>query len=128
MRSSSHNSEVPVLAQRECAVTQPKILSKLATLLGTTSLLTTLGALAAHAGEAMPQMAQIPEEIPENVLITGSLIRGTAAVGVPVTNLSPMDFAVTGAVKIGDLFRDVPAANVSSTSSATYSGGHLERE
>ena len=31
------------------------------------------------------------DEIPETVLITGSLIRGTAAVGVPVTNLSPTD-------------------------------------
>jgi len=101
---------------------------KIAALLGTTALLTTLGTLAVHAGEAMPQMAQAPEEIPENVLITGSLIRGTAAVGVPVTNLSPQDFAVTGAVTTGDLFRDFPAANVSQSGSATLGGGHTERE
>src|SRR5882672_2867532 len=30
-----------------------------------------------------------PEEIPETVLITGSLIRGPAVVGTPATNLSP---------------------------------------
>ena len=39
------------------------------------------------------------------MLITGSLIRGTVAVGVPVTNLTPMDFATTGAVTTADLFR-----------------------
>ncbi len=103
--------------------------SKLAALLGTTSLLTTLGALAAHAAEAMPQVAQaFPEEIPENVLVTGSLIRGTAAVGVPVTNLTPMDFATTGAVTTADLFRDYPGANVGQSSSATLGGGHTQRE
>ena len=35
-----------------------------------------------YAGEVVAQA----EEIPETVLITGSLIRGTAAVGVPVVN------------------------------------------
>ena len=30
------------------------------------------------------------EDIPETVLVTGSLIRGTARVGVPVTNQSPL--------------------------------------
>ena len=91
-----------------------KTRSKLAALLGTTSLLTVSGTLAAHAGEAMAQMAQVPEEIPENVLITGSLIRGTAAIGVPVTNLTPMDFGVTGAVTTAQLFMNYPAANVAS--------------
>jgi hypothetical protein len=86
------------------------LIVKIAALLGTTSLLTTSEALAAQAGEAMAQMAQVQEEIPENVLITGSLVRGTPAVGVPVTNLSPMDFAVTGAVTTADLFKDVPVA------------------
>jgi iron complex outermembrane receptor protein len=105
--------------------------SKLTALLGTTSLLTTLGALAAQAGEQtaqqqMPFMA--PEEIPENVLVTGSLIHGTVAVGVPVTNLGPMDFATTGAPKIADLFKNYPQANVYQAGSGTNSGGHLERE
>ena len=63
---------------------------RLATLLGTASFLTISNAIDAYAqGEVVAQA----EEIPETVLITGSLIRGTAAVGVPVTNLSPKDFA-----------------------------------
>src|SRR5579872_3400336 len=78
---------------------------------------------------APPQMAQAaPETVPEQVLVTGSLIHGTAAVGVPVTNLGTQDFTQTGAVTIADLFRTVPAANVSIGPSATNSGGHQERE
>jgi iron complex outermembrane receptor protein len=65
----------------------------------------------AHGAEAM--VAQnIPEEIPENVLITGSLIRGTVAVGVPVTNLGTQDFKTTGALSTSDLFRSIPQFNV----------------
>ena len=52
----------------------------LTALLGSVSLLTVASAMPAFAGEAVAQA----EEIPETVLITGSLIRGTAAVGVPV--------------------------------------------
>src|SRR6266853_2240688 len=88
--------------------------AKLATLLGSASLLTMANAISAYAqGQqvAQGQVAQA-EEIPETVLITGSLIRGTVAVGVPVTNLSPKDFAVTGALNTADLFRSFPAANV----------------
>ncbi len=51
------------------------------------------------------------DEIPETVLITGSLIKGTTAVGVPVTNLTPQDFSQTGALTSVDLFRTFPAAN-----------------
>jgi outer membrane receptor protein involved in Fe transport len=67
------------------------------------------------------------EEIPENVLITGSLIRGTVAVGVPVVNLSPMDFANTGALTTADLFKNFPAANVDTGEAATASGARIER-
>jgi hypothetical protein len=72
--------------------------SRLASLLGSASVFTIANALGAHA----QQVAQAPtaqatqEELPENVLITGSLIRGTVAVGVPVVNLGPQDFAKTG--------------------------------
>ena len=60
-----------------------------------------------------PVMAQAASEtVPEQVLITGSLIHGTAAVGVPVTNLGVQDFTQTGNISIGDLFRTVPVANV----------------
>src|SRR6266850_1789023 len=83
--------------------------ARLAALLGSASLLTMANALPVYAqGMAVAQN----EEIPETVLITGSLIRGTAAVGVPVTNLSPMDFKTTGALTTSDLFRTVPQFNV----------------
>ena len=97
--------------------------ARLAALLGTTSLLTMGGVPSAYA---QAQVAQA-EEIPETVLITGSLIRGTAAVGVPVTNLSPQDFAMTGALTTADLFRTFPAANVSPGPVATNGGGNIER-
>src|SRR6266853_3987001 len=102
--------------------------SKLATLMGSASLLTLTNALAAQAQQvAQAQMAQA-QEVPEQVLITGSLIHGTAAVGVPVTNLNVQDFRQTGAQTLADLFRTVPVANVSPGAVATNSGGHLERE
>ncbi|HEX3485888.1 MAG TPA: TonB-dependent receptor plug domain-containing protein, partial [Micropepsaceae bacterium] len=109
--------------------------SKLATLMGSASLLTLTNVLAAQAQQvaqaqtAQAQTAQaMPEAVPEQVLITGSLIHGTAAVGVPVTNLGTQDFTQTGNVTIGDLFRTVPQANVAPGPSAVNSGGHQERE
>jgi iron complex outermembrane recepter protein len=103
--------------------------TKFATLMGSASLLTLAGALSAQAQQvAQAQTAQAAQEIPEQVLVTGSLIHGTAAVGVPVTNLGTQDFTQTGNVTIGDLFRTVPAANVAPGPSAVNSGGHQERE
>src|ERR1700681_3395609 len=97
--------------------------SKFATFMGSASLLTIAGALAAQAQQvAQAQMAQAgPQEVPEQVLVTGSLIHGTAAVGVPVTNLGARDFAQTGALTTADLFRSVPAADVSPGAVATNS-------
>src|SRR5438105_15672859 len=88
--------------------------STLASLLGSASLLAMAGAGVAQAQQvAQAQTAQAtPTEIPEQVLITGSLIRGTAAVGVPVTNLSVQDIRTTGALTTSDLFRTVPQFNV----------------
>jgi iron complex outermembrane recepter protein len=105
-------------------------LSRIATLMGSVSLLSLTTALAAQAQTAPPaQMAQAaPEQVPEQVLVTGSLIHGAAAVGVPVTNLSTQDFAETGAVTIADLFRSsVTSAVVAPESSAVNSGGQQTR-
>ena len=99
--------------------------TRLATLMGSASLLT-LGNILGAQAQMMAQAA--PETVPEQVLVTGSLIHGTAAVGVPVTNLGTQDFTQTGAVTIGDLFRTVPQANVAPGPSATNSNGHQERE
>jgi iron complex outermembrane receptor protein len=103
--------------------------TKFAMLMGSASFLTIAGALSAQAQQvAQAQTAQAAQEVPEQVLITGSLIHGTAAVGVPVTNLSVQDFRTTGAATIADIFRTVPEANVAPGAVATNSGGHLERE
>jgi iron complex outermembrane receptor protein len=88
------------------------------------------GSFAAQAQQvAQAQMAQAgAEAVPEQVLITGSLIHGAAAVGVPVTNLSAQDFTETGNPTLGDLFRTIPQANVAPGPGAVNSGGHQERE
>jgi iron complex outermembrane receptor protein len=97
--------------------------------MGSASLFTLANALSAQAQQtAQAQMPQASVEVPEQVLVTGSLIHGAAAVGVPVTNLSAQDFTETGNVTIGDLFRTIPSANVAPGPSAVNSGGHQERE
>ncbi len=101
--------------------------TRFATLMGSASILTLATAIGANAQQMMMAQAA-PEAVPEQVLVTGSLIHGTAAVGVPVTNLGTQDFTETGNVTIGDLFRTVPQANVAPGPSATNSGGHQERE
>src|SRR5258708_40317697 len=102
--------------------------SKFATLMGTASRLTLSSVLAAQGQQvAQMQTAQADEAVPEQVLITGSLIHGTAAVGVPVTNLSPQDFAQTGALTTADLFRSIPSANVSPGPVSTNSAADIDK-
>src|ERR1051326_290151 len=107
--------------------------SKLATLLGSASFFTLAASLAANAQQnqqvAQAQMAQAgPAELPEQVLITGSLIRGTASVGVPVTNVGPQDFVQSGALTTADLFKTVPAFVVTPGAVGTNNGGNIGRE
>src|SRR5579871_6720491 len=100
--------------------------SALAFFLGTASFLTISAAQAQQ--QAPVQTAQTETAVPEQVLITGSLIRGAAAVGVPVTNLGNQDLVESGALTTGDLFRTVPAANVDPGPIATNSpAGNIER-
>jgi outer membrane receptor protein involved in Fe transport len=102
----------------------PKV-SKLASLLGSASLL----AMAASSVSQAQQMAQAQmAEVPEQVLITGSLIRGTVAVGVPVTNIGPQDFIQTGALTTADLFKTIPAFVVTPGAVGTNNGGNIGRE
>src|SRR5690242_9783248 len=104
--------------------------SRFAALMGSASLLTLTTAISANAQmTAQAQMAQAPTAatVPEQVLVTGSLIHGTAAVGVPVTNLGTQDFVQSGALTTGELFRTVPAAQVSPGPAATINGGQQER-
>src|SRR2546423_5610805 len=99
--------------------------SRFATLMGSASFLTLTTTLGASA--QMTAQAPLASAVPEQVLVTGSLIHGTAAVGVPVTNLGAQDFVQTGALQAGDLFRNIPAAQVSPGPQATINGRQKER-
>jgi iron complex outermembrane receptor protein len=59
------------------------------------------------------------------VLITGSLIRGTAAVGVPVTQLRGIEFQETGALTTAELLRSIPALEVQTTVTPLAGGGRV---
>jgi len=102
--------------------------SKLASLLGSASLLAMASTGTAYA-QGQTQTAQAaPAEIPEQVLITGSLIRGAASVGVPVTNVGPQDFVQSGALTTADLFKTVPAFVITPGAVGTNNGGNIARE
>lgn len=100
--------------------------SRIAILMGSASVLGLASASGANAQMAAQAPIAAPQTVPEQVLVTGSLIHGAAAVGVPVTNLGAQDFATTGYATIGELFATVPAANVQ-LPQAVISGGQQER-
>jgi iron complex outermembrane receptor protein len=77
------------------------------------------------APQLMLAQAQVEEPLPETVLITGSLIRGTAAVGVPVTQLRGIEFQETGALTTAELLRSVPALDVQTTVTPLAGGGRI---
>ena len=96
--------------------------AKLRALLGSGSFIAVAYAMPAY-GQA--QTAAMAASIPEQVLVTGSLIHGTAAVGVPVTTLSTQDFKVTGALTTADLLKTLPAVVVQASASSTFNGGYI---
>jgi iron complex outermembrane receptor protein len=100
---------------------------RVAFLLGTASFASLAAVATAQAQQvAQAQMAQATETPPEEVLITGSLIRGTVAVGAPVTTLGQADFAQAGVVSVGDLLTTLPAfENHAAPSTAAASFGNF---
>ncbi len=68
-----------------------------------------------------------PSGVPEQVLVTGSLIHGAAAVGVPVTSFRDGDFKETGALTIADLFKNVPAVYQIPQNDVIAGGGYIAR-
>src|SRR5689334_13768795 len=92
-----------------------------AVLLGTASFMAIAVSGAAQAQPAMTAQAEPPEQ----VLITGSLIQGAAAVGVPVSDLRPQDFVETGQLSVTDILKSVPALRIDQEASPTYGGGTL---
>src|SRR5437762_5933351 len=101
-------------------------------LLGSASLVALVASGAAQ-GQPVAQNApmavdQAQSGVPEQVLITGSLISGTAAVGVPVTDLRPADFIETGQLSVTDILKSVPSLHIDAQASPTYGGGTLSFE
>jgi iron complex outermembrane recepter protein len=86
-------------------------------LLGTASFATLAGIAAAQA--AAPTQPAAPVE---EVLITGSVISGSAAVGVTVTAIGAEDFRDAGALTVADIIRTLPAVDMMQTETATASG------
>ena len=94
---------------------------------GSASLAAIAAALPAAAQMPAPVAQAAPETVPEQVLVTGSLIHGAAAVGVPVTSLGTQDFKQTGALTTADLFKTVPSAQIAAFVSSTDAGSQIER-
>src|ERR1700746_2075972 len=92
--------------------------TRFAALMGSVSFLTLT--TVAHAQTQTAQAA--PEMVPEQVLVTGSLIHGTAAVGVPVTNLGPQDFVNTGQITVDALLAKVPSVQINQLEQASTNG------
>ncbi len=74
--------------------------------------------------------AEAPAPVPlaespalEQVLVTGSLIRGATAVGAPVAKLDTTDFLETGALTTTDVLKNIPAVSLipSASPQATFS-------
>ena len=82
--------------------------------------------LAMATGNAWAQgQAVAQDEVPETVLITGSLISGAVSVGVPVSSLRTLDFVETGQLSLTDVLKSIPSLDVDAQSSPTYGGGTL---
>lgn len=91
-------------------------------LLGTASFLTIASATAAQAADGAA-----PPPVEEEILVTGSLIRGAPAVGVPVTAITDEDFREAGAVTISDVLRTLPSVEVAVNLTVTASGAVSQR-
>ncbi|MEA2825403.1 MAG: iron complex outerrane recepter protein, partial [Alphaproteobacteria bacterium] len=99
----------------------------LAALLGTASFaaLAAGGAALAQVPAPPQTQAQASATPPEQVLITGSLIRGTVAVGVPVSEVTPLEFVETGKLSLTEILKTIPTLKIDAEASPTYGGGTL---
>lgn len=72
-----------------------------------------------------PPMLAAEQQLPEQVLVTGSLIHGTAAVGVPVTTFGDADFKETGALTVADVLKELPSVTVLPSVNIFNTGGNV---
>ncbi len=85
-----------------------------------------VAAMAAGGAGAWAQGQQVAQDdVPETVLITGSLISGAVSVGVPVSSLRTLDFVETGGLSLTEVLKSVPSLDIDAQSSPTYGGGTL---
>jgi iron complex outermembrane recepter protein len=82
-------------------------------------------AMAAGSDAWAQGQAVAQDDIPETVLITGSLIQGAVSVGVPVNSLRTLDFVETGQLSVTDVLKSVPSLDIDAQPSPTYGGGTL---
>jgi iron complex outermembrane receptor protein len=93
-------------------------------LLGSVSVSALVSAIPAFAADQAATVAQAPVE---EVLVTGSLIRGAEAVGVPVTTLGTEDFQQTGAITVAELLKNVPALFIQASNTPAVQGCNQTR-
>lgn len=79
--------------------------------------------LAITAAQAQQQTAA---PVVEEVLVTGSLIAGAAAVGVPVTAVSQQDVLEAGTVTLTQYLQHIPALNVMAEAASAHGGGRQQ--
>jgi iron complex outermembrane recepter protein len=97
--------------------------SRIAALLGTASV-SALGVAPAIAADGAAPVASAAAGSPvEEVLVTGSLIHGAPAVGVPVTQLGAEQFEKLGVVILNDVLKEVPAVQISASTARQANGG-----
>ena len=109
----------------------------MAFLLATASATGLITATAARAEDApstailadVPATAAAPAPAAvQEIVVTGSHIRGVQAVGEPVTTLTQKEFKQTGAVTIGDLLETVPHITMIADSNVINGGGYVARD
>lgn len=81
----------------------------------------------ALAADAAPAAAAAPAAVQE-IVVTGTHIRGVQAVGQPVTTLTDKEFKTAGAVTIGDLLQTVPEITMIADSNVINGGGYVARD
>src|SRR5688572_27281123 len=97
--------------------------TRLAFLLGGASL-ATMASSEAFAAAAAPVVAAAPAPV-EEILITGSLISGAPAIGLPVTTLGEETLTEAGALNITEMLETVPGIDIPPVVGPMEGGGTL---
>src|SRR5688572_31755909 len=84
--------------------------TRLAFLLGGASL-ATLASSEAYAAAAAPVVAAAPAPV-EEILITGSLITGAPAIGLPVSTLGEQELTESGALNITEMLETMTVFDI----------------